>query len=115
MCSLRLSGERGAGRGAGLRAPGHAIRPLLVLPEGTKRATSVNVRLPCLQKDLRTGSISRGIVDFPSELCRHRSGMCTEVARLVPQNKFMQRARCRSQTQASAYIILYDVTLYVIL
>ena len=24
-------------------------------PEGTKRATSVNVQLPCLQKDPRTG------------------------------------------------------------
>ena len=41
-------------------------------PEGTKRATSVNVQLPCLQKDLRTGSISRDIVSFPSELCRRR-------------------------------------------
>ena len=33
-------------------------------PEGTKRATSVNVQLPCLQKDLRTGSISRD-TEFP--------------------------------------------------
>ena len=46
-------------------------------PEGTKRATSVNVQLPCLQKDLRTGSISRDvnfprvrgpIVNFPCEI-----------------------------------------------
>ena len=36
--------------------------------EGTNRATSANVQLPCLQKDLRTGSISRDIVNFPSEL-----------------------------------------------
>ena len=28
-------------------------------PEGTNRATSVSVQLLCLQKDLRTGSISR--------------------------------------------------------
>ena len=42
------------------------------LPEGTKRATSVNVQLRCLQKDLRAGSISRDIVNFPSELHRHR-------------------------------------------
>ena len=53
-------------------------------PEGTKCATSVNVQLPCLRKDLRTGSISRDIVNFPSELCRRRSGIFTEVARLVP-------------------------------
>ena len=54
------------------------------LPEATKRATSVNVRLPLLRKDLRTGSISQDIVSFPSELCRRRSGMFPEVARLVP-------------------------------
>ena len=30
-------------------------------PEGTKRAASVNVQLPCLRKDLRMGSISRDI------------------------------------------------------
>ena len=52
-------------------------------PEGTKCATSVNVRLPCLRRDLRTGSISRD-VNFPSELCRRRSGIFTDVARLVP-------------------------------
>ena len=46
--------------------------------------TSVNVQLPCLQKDLRMGSISRDIVNFPSERCRRRSDMFTEVARLVP-------------------------------
>ena len=48
-----------------------------VWPEGAKRATSVNVKLRCLQKDLRTGSISRDIVNFPSELCRRRSGIRT--------------------------------------
>ena len=47
-------------------------------------ATSVNVQLPCLQKDLHTGSISRDIVNFPSELCRRRSGTFAEIARLVP-------------------------------
>ena len=36
----------------------------LKTPEGTKRATSVNVQLLRLQKDLRTGSISRDIVNF---------------------------------------------------
>ena len=44
-------------------------------PEGTKRATPVNVQLLRLRKDLRTGSISRDIVNFPSELCRRRSGI----------------------------------------
>ena len=33
-----------------------------VAPEGAKRATSVNVQLLRLQKDLRTGSISRDII-----------------------------------------------------
>ena len=42
------------------------------------------MQLPCLQKDLRTGSISRGIVKISSELCRRRSGTFPEVARLVP-------------------------------
>ena len=61
-------------------------------PQGTKRATSVNVQLPCLQEDLRTRSISRGMVDIPSELCRHRSGTCTEVARLVPPDSISEAA-----------------------
>ena len=50
-----------------------------------------NVRLPCPQRDLRTGSISRDIVFLFSELCRHRSGMFTEVARLVPPGRFFGR------------------------
>ena len=41
----------------------------------------------CLQKDLRTGSISRDIVNFPSELCRRRSGVFTEVSLLVLPDK----------------------------
>ena len=54
---------------------------MFTVPEGTKRATSLNARL------LRTGPISRDIVNFPSELCRRRSAMFTEqVARLVPIN-----------------------------
>ena len=56
-------------------------------PYGTKRATSANAQLPCLRKDLRTRTISRNIVDFPSELSRRRSGMCTEVARFVPPGR----------------------------
>ena len=52
-------------------------------PEDTNRATSVNLQLPRLRKDLRTGSISRDIVSFLSELCRRRSDMFAEVARLV--------------------------------
>ena len=36
---------------------------------------------------MRTGSISRDIVHFPSELCRRRSGMLAEVARLAPPDK----------------------------
>ena len=50
-------------------------------PEGTKRATSANVQLPRLQKDLR--SISRDLANFPSELCRPFC-MFMEVARLAP-------------------------------
>ena len=46
-----------------------------------------NVQLPCLQKDLCTESISRDFVNFPSELCRRRSGMFTEVACLMPPDK----------------------------
>ena len=41
-------------------------------PEGTKRATFVNVQLLRLGRDLRTGSISRDIVNFPSELCKQK-------------------------------------------
>ena len=66
------------------RKPRAGVHCQTLEPEGTKRATSVNVRLPRLQKDLRTGSMSRDIVNFPSELCRRRSGMFTEVACLVP-------------------------------
>ena len=51
-------------------AAGAVTRRVRYGPEGTKRATSVIVQLPCLQKDLRTGSISRDIVNSPSELCR---------------------------------------------
>ena len=51
--------------------------------EGTKRATSVNVRVPRLQKDLSKGSISRDVANFPSELRRRRGGMFTEVCRRV--------------------------------
>ena len=35
------------------------------IPGGTKRATSINVQLPCLQKDLSAGPISRDFVIFP--------------------------------------------------
>ena len=45
----------------------------LLRPECAKRASSVNVQSPCLQKDLRTGSILRDMVNFSSELCRRRS------------------------------------------
>ena len=51
--------------------------------QARQSATSVKVQLPCLQKDLRTGSISRDIVNFPSELCRRRSGLFAEVAHLL--------------------------------
>ena len=53
-------------------------------PEGTKRATSSSVQLLHLRKNLCTGSTSRDIVNFPSELCRRRSGLFTEAARLAP-------------------------------
>ena len=55
----------------------------LAIPEGTKRATSVNEQLPCPQKDLRTGSISRDVVNI----------MFTEVARLVPPESSNLRRR----------------------
>ena len=38
-----------------------------------------------LQKDLCTGSISRDLVDFPSELCSR--SMFAEAARLAPPDK----------------------------
>ena len=43
------------------------------LPEGTKCATSVNVQLPCLKKELRTGSISRDIALQAQKWHAHRS------------------------------------------
>ena len=54
---------------------------LSVQKAGTQRATSVNVQLLCLQKDLHTGSISRDIVTFPPnsagassiQACKHAS------------------------------------------
>ena len=49
-----------------------------------ERATSVNMQLLRLQRDLRTGSISRDVVNLPSELCSCGSGMFTKVARLAP-------------------------------
>ena len=49
-----------------------------IVPEGTKRATSVNMQLCRLQKDLRY------IVNLPSELRSRRGGIFTEVAHLVP-------------------------------
>ena len=63
-------------------------------PEGTKRATSVNVELPCLRKDLCAGSISRDVVSFPSELCRRRSGTFAEVARLLRPHLLCPYHRC---------------------
>ena len=53
----RLRVSRGARGETGLHASAG-----FSAPEGTKRATSVNVQLLRLQKDLRTGSISRDIV-----------------------------------------------------
>ena len=44
-------------------------------PDGTERATSANVQLLRLRKDLRAGSIPRDVVNFPSEL--RRRGSCT--------------------------------------
>ena len=58
-------------------------------PEGTKRATSVNVQLLHLQRGRRMGSISRDIGYFSSEVCRSISGMFAEVARLMPPEWFM--------------------------
>ena len=42
------------------------------------------VQLQRLQKDLHSGSLSQDIVKFPPELCRRRSVMFMEVARLLP-------------------------------
>ena len=55
-------------------------RPL----EGTKGATSVNVQLLRLRKDLCMGSISQDIVNLHSELCSRRSGVFVESVRLMP-------------------------------
>ena len=59
------------------------------LTEGTKRATSVSVQLLHLRKDLRTGSISRDIANFPSELCGRRRAIFVEVACLVPPGPYI--------------------------
>ena len=92
-------------------------------PEGTERATSVSVQLPCPQEDLRTGSISRDVVSLPSELCRGRSGRFTEVARLVPpDSRYRPRVASQRKDQgawagggvrgdAIYYIILYHIVL----
>ena len=78
----------GSARRAAARGPSRPLRPgrrgraRLLAPREhqmchchfRKRAT---LRL---QKDLRTGSISRDIVNFPSELCMRRSGGFAEVA-----------------------------------
>ena len=53
----------------------HGPLRAVLLEESTKRATCVNMQLPRLQKDLRTGSISRDIGNFPAELCGRRSVM----------------------------------------
>ena len=46
------------------------------------------------------GSVSQDIVNFPSELCWLRSGMFTEVARLVPPEMWIQA--CGSVVRAAA-------------
>ena len=76
---------------------------VLQSPAGTKRATSVNVQLPRLQRHLCTGSISRDIVHVPSELCRRRSGTFTDVARLVPPEKLGAYSARRSTTDVIAF------------
>ena len=65
------------------------LNPPLWTPENDQKApsaASVNVRLPCLRRDLRAGSISRDVANFPSELCKRRSGTFAEVARSVRPN-----------------------------
>mgnify|MGYP001157543492 CR=1 FL=1 len=44
---------------------------------------SVNVQLPHLRRDLRAGSISRDVANFPSELRRRSSGMFWEFKDVV--------------------------------
>ena len=71
------------------------------------RATSVDVRLSWLRKDLRMGSISRDVVNFTSELCRRRSGMFTEVARLVPPGGWVPGDGAKpADTQGAAVVIM---------
>ena len=76
-------------------------RDCVVRPEGTKRATSISVQLLRLRKNLRTGSISRDIVNFPSELCRRRSGIFTEAARLLPPGKRARRGNARRSVRST--------------
>ena len=58
------------------------------VPECNRCATSVNLQLPCLQKDLRMGSISRDIVNFaPSSAgaevqCSPTSHVCFRLSSL---------------------------------
>ena len=56
-----LAGERKKSTNEALRESSASSHDY---PEGTKRATSLNMQLVCLQKDLLTGSFSRDI-EFP--------------------------------------------------
>ena len=79
----------------------------MVCSDGANHASSVNVRLPRLQKDLRTVSISRDIENFPCELCRRGSGMFTRKShvwcRLVcdeggARSEYVLHMRCASRS-----------------
>ena len=74
------------------------------LLEGTRRATSVNTQLLHLQKDPHTGSISRD-VNFSPELCRCRSCVFTEVARLVPPESYLIPSHAISSHMISSHLI----------
>ena len=52
------------------------------------RVLDLNVQLLRLQMDLHRDSMSRDIVNFPSELCKRRSGTFTEVASFVVPGMF---------------------------
>ena len=77
--------------------------PGLQGPEGAKNVSLFRKHLQLLRprKDLRTGSISRDFVNFPSELCGRRSCTFMEVARLAPPELWhpcpLSCARARSR------------------
>ena len=61
----------------------------------------------CPRKDPRTSSISRNIVNSPSELCGRRGGMFAEVAHLVPSGRGRRCVHAHIHICIYIYIYIY--------